>query len=150
MRKYISLSEPIYDEISNKVYKSYPNSCITWIEEINNNSLLQRFNKEVKNHPSYKLLKLFHGTSHDLIDTICYEGFKSEYNKVSAYGKGTYFSTSALYSSAYMKSTEYNGISYMFYCDVLTHRINNNNIYAILNNNHCVPKYVIAFYKNAN
>lgn len=170
-KESITLSDKRFDEIVSSVSKSYPNSCVLWIDEIHNDTLLAKYmNREEELARKYgeklKKLELFHGTRNECIDLIANEGFKSELNVTSAYGKGTYFATNALYSSNYMK-TDGDAITYMFLCDVLVgekicSRVNdipkgvvrvdnksNTKIYVVPDDDSIYPRYIIAFYKNA-
>jgi hypothetical protein len=166
----VLLSDKRFDTIANMIYKSYEKSCICWIEEICNDELLSRYinrKEQLINEygDSLQELALFHGTKSDCIHSIASDGFKSELNVTSAYGKGTYFAANAKLSSGYMRATS--EITYMFLCDVLVGKkvcdrvstiangvarvdnIKNSNIYVIPDNDACYPRYIIAFYKNA-
>jgi hypothetical protein len=57
------------------------NCQITGWEQIENNV----------EKPDYQSMILFHGTGKSNVKSILKEGFKKKYNKVSALGKGTYF-----------------------------------------------------------
>lgn len=169
--KRLLMSDKKYDEITNKIIESYPNSCICWIDEIKNNYLETQFNnlfieieKKRKNKPY--ILQMFHGTKEKNIEIISNYGFDVSKNKVSAYGIGTYFAKAASYSSHYMKPDK-DKISFMFLCDViigntcnfLPKNINELELYDNAvdsqNINICVtpynfggiPRYIIAFYK---
>jgi len=160
------MSEPDYDMISKRIRASYPDSCICWIEEVINPNLRKAY-EERRN--SMSEIQLFHGTSEEVVNTIAAGGFDPAYNKISAYGKGTYFAKNASYSFNYMKS-EKNGISFMFLCDVLVgtscQGSSNMNINMELYNSSvdnlanptifvtpyadgAYPKYIIAFHKKA-
>lgn len=166
----VSLSDPIYDEIYNKILESYPNACILYIDEVYNETMLKGFNDR-KNHlvGLPRVLRLFHGTKHDNIQSIADNGFMKEYNKVSAYGIGTYFSTRAEYSKNYA-NVDKDGISYMFYCDVLigncipcgtnmeidtskydtsVNSLQDTSIYVTPYNDGAYPRYMVAFYKGS-
>lgn len=172
--KGVSLSNPIYDKIDILIKNSYPNSCILYIDEICNNELLDKYNNRkdellIKRNGNIRELQLFHGTKHSNINSIAKNGFRSESNQRSVYGIGTYFSTQANYSKDYSdRDTE--DISYMFVCNVLignctvmscnstintelfdnsVNKIENPNIYVTPYNDGCIPKYLVAFYKNA-
>lgn len=169
----IFISNPIFDEISNKIKKSYPKSCILFIDEVKNPELEE----------SYKLQKsqisdlfvgtreelLFHGTRADLINKIANEGFDPSKNITSAYGQGTYFAKNANYSINYMKSKDEQGISYMFMAKVIIGKIeigsssmskqldydtlvnnkDNPTIFVTPYRYGAYPKYIIAFHKEA-
>ncbi len=125
----VSLSSPAYDEIGNKIRKSYPNACVCWLEEIKNPSHEELFQKTkaditAKRKKEPETLQLFHGTTEPAVNSILRDGFDPAYSKVAAYGKGTYFALNASYSRTYAKPAyserpEYDDISYMFLADVL-------------------------------
>ena len=79
------------------------------------------------NHPNLEQYDLFHGTKNDAINSIAENGFDIKYNKRSAFGKGSYFSSQAGYSKDYMnkKNEVSNEITYMFLCDVLASKSEN-------------------------
>ena len=169
----IYMSDPLYDKISDKIRASYPNSCILFIDEIINPVLeaqYQEFKATLGSEPNEKLL--FHGTHARLIDTIAAEGFDPTKNVTSAYGRGNYFATTAVYSSNYMKSADSKGISYMFLAkvalgktiqsttitnatkviqiaDSYTNCESKPTIYVSPHRYAAYPKYIIAFHKNA-
>jgi len=62
--------------------------------------------------------QLWHGTSFNLVDTICQQNFDWRLNTNHAYGQGSYFARDASYSSGFSKGDS-NGLMSMFYADVL-------------------------------
>jgi hypothetical protein len=154
--KRLGLYSSKFDDIYEKISKSYPNSCVVWIDEVVNDNLLARYLQEKEDIDKYSEHQLFHGTKPQNINSILLDGFKSEYNVVSAHGKGTYFAKNASYSYNYMTKDnskgDKHGISYMFLANVLV--MNNwnkiNGIYVIPKDECCFPKYVVAFYKDSN
>ena len=67
------------------------------------------------------------------MDKIKREGFRKEFNKTSAFGKGTYFAKNANYSINYSKQDK-NGIFKMFQCRVICgESINGHNGYSLKN-----------------
>jgi hypothetical protein len=171
----LPMSDKRYDTISARVRQSYPNSCILWIDEIDNAVQIHEHDKlfeeisQKRPANTVKKLELFHGTAETNIAPIIQDGFQVKYNKIGAYGKGTYFSTVANYSIAYAKDGR-DKISYMFLCSVITgiagrygsmQEINTTeHDNAVDNHNHpsiyvtpydygAIPKYIIAFYKHA-
>ena len=106
MFSYMELSNPMYDFITSEIVKTYKEACVCWIEVVENKMLTERYDKYKNSlrEPNEKLL--YHGTSKEIAYKIAQEGFRSEFNKVSACGLGTYFSTRAEYSKDYsiMKS----------------------------------------------
>lgn len=168
----VSVSSPIFDDISSYISSSYPNSCIIFIDEIMNVDLLDAYEtrKEIiKNNRGYvKELRLFHGTKKDIFPKIIKNGFKKEFNKVSAFGKGTYFSTTASYSLSYT-DVDKEELSYLFVCNVLVgnstcaknnmeidiinydngvNDLNNPSIYVIPHDDAIYPLYVVGFYRS--
>lgn len=165
--EYISLSNSLYDEITNKIRDGYPNACILYIEKINNPTLLDNYEKRKESIPDVKEYELFHGTKSENIKSIIDTGFQVKYNTVSAYGIGTYFSTNPSYSMFHYTNIDKSGISYVFLCDVLVgkcqqgshklqitadnavDKLSNPNIYVTPYDDGCYPKYLVAFHKNA-
>jgi hypothetical protein len=173
--RYVEMSEPIYEQINKRVRNSFPNSCICWIEEVINPALREAYESRKrgiqaarKTNPNE--VQFFHGTYEGAINSIISGGFNPDYNKTSAYGKGTYFAKNASYSFSYMKpNTE--GISFMFLCDVLlgvssigtsdatldtklydsfVNQLTDPTIVVTPYADGAYPKYIIAFHKTAN
>ena len=63
---------------------------------------------------------LFHGTSHDVVDAICFQNFDFRVcgTNGTRYGKGAYFSKYASYSHIY-STADSKGHYYMFLAKVL-------------------------------
>ena len=163
------MSDKRYDQISELIYKSYPNACILYIDEVFNHDLLNAYNSRLESLKSVTNVtekQLFHGTQNSLIDIISKQGFDPTKNKTAAYGYGTYFAVKAGYSFNYMKSTC--PVTYMFLADVLVGRLaigkqrtqignwDNNvdnlstpTIYTTPYADGAYPRYIIAFHKNA-
>ena len=78
---------------------------------------------------------LYHGTSHEVADAICFQNFDFRLcgRHGTMYGKGGYFSTSARYSHQYSKP-DLNGHYYMFIAQVLVGRYAEVGVVLILNN----------------
>lgn len=169
----VSLSSKEYDRISDIVKKSYPQSCILWIDENKNEILLKEYDKAkeatLAKYGKVNEIECFHGSSYSNIYKIIEDGFNSTYNVRSAYGKGNYFAKHGSYSKDYSVATE-NDISYMLICnicygspcvaisttkidtsiyDCYINTLNNPSIYVIPNDSSAYPKYLIAFHKNA-
>ena len=168
----LSMSDKKYEEITNLVSESYPNSCICWIDQVNNTYLEYEFTKlfdsivEKRKKIKPKIVQMFHGTKEENVSPIIYNGFDTSKNKVSAYGIGTYFAKKASYSYNYMHPGK-EQISYMFLSDVIfgslcttTGKIDidrfDNSVDNFRDPTICVtpydfgaiPRYIIAFYKN--
>lgn len=173
----LSLSSKKYDEISNSIRKSFPNSCILWIDEVSNPDLEEKHEalfEEIRfkrGEDSVKKMELFHGTSEYAVSAICREGFDVTMNTQSVYGKGTYFAKNASYSFSYsQKGTTYKDeIVYMLVCSVIVgvtvsgangvkmdttvvdntvDNIHQPTIYVTPYDKGGIPKYVVAFHKN--
>lgn len=122
--RHVPIASPVFEMLSDKVVASYPNACILFIDEVDNPSLSRSFETRRESiratrgkEPVERLL--FHGTHASSIDNIALRGFDPSRNKVSAYGRGTYFATSASYAFGYMKSTDLGDVSYMIAARVL-------------------------------
>ena len=174
-RKTISLSDKRFDTISQDIRKSYKNSCILWIEEIKNPGLeelyqTQKTEIEKKRKKPCKELQLYHGTNEVSADIIIKEGFNPELNKRAAYGRGSYFATNAVYSCHNFCSPSKDDVSFVLLCSVLVGEIGkygvmqpidtkkhdnsvdnqlNPTIYATPYQFGAIPRYLIAFHKNA-
>ena len=168
-KTYLKMSDPKFDEIYKRIGSTYPNCCVLYIQEIQNDEILQRFHAKklemMNTNPNVKQVQLFHGTDDSSIVPICTEGFKREYNKCSAYGKGTYFAQNASYSFNYMKTrkpvskkeNDRAQITYMFLADVLLGTYGGINfdyngsdgIFVVSKDDMCYMRYLVAFHKNA-
>lgn len=171
----VSLSSKTYDDITKLIRLSYPNACVLYMDEIVNDTLLSKYQQrkqnieQIRGKENVRELMLFHGTKVNCINNIATNGFMKLFNKVSAYGKGTYFSTQASYSSHYTDKDD-TDVSYMFVCDVMIGKctivngpheidtkvydnsinfINAPTIYVTPYDDGAYPKYLVAFYKNA-
>ena len=162
----VSLSNPLYDKISQKIRISYPNACVLYIDEVHNPRLEEAYEKRKSQMPHATERLLFHGTKSANITNIANTGFDTGFNKTSAYGIGTYFAVNAEYSKNYT-DVDKAGVSYIFLCDVLVgnykrfdgtvpitmdNSVNNTlnpTIYVTPYNDACYPRYLVAFHKNA-
>lgn len=171
----LSLSDPMFDKLSDAIMKSYPNACILWIEQVENPALKERYNaykceleKQIGNDNT-KELQLFHGSSKAAIQSIINNGFDAGMNKTSAYGIGSYFAVNASYSKSYARNERMDdNISYMILCNVCVGRtcqgvsnrvidstkyenfVDNTvspTIYVAPHDASIYPAYIIAFYK---
>ena len=83
------------------------------------------FSKKKKMEKKYSANEkfLYHGTSYDTADAICFQNFDFRLcgKNATSYGKGAYFSTSASYSHNYSKPDSEN-CYYMFIAQVLVGR----------------------------
>jgi hypothetical protein len=168
----ILLSDKMYDNLVESIRKTYPNSCVLWIDKIENKSLEERFQNRYEsilyNYSDVKIEQLYHGTSEHCMNNIIQNGFESKYNKVGVYGKGTYFSPLATMSAGYSKPKS-DEVSYMFMCDVIigvcklgspnklktddmdnyVNSLKNPTIICCPLDDMSIPRYVIAFHRNA-
>ncbi len=121
--RYVELSDPIYEEVNRRIRETYPKACIVFIESVHNDFLEAEF-MTLKNTLEEKrgvgvinIMSLFHGTTEKASYNIIAEGFNPDYNITSMYGKGTYFSSSAITSSTYARDRD--NLQYMFLADVI-------------------------------
>jgi hypothetical protein len=110
-------------------------------------------------------LQVFHGTHANNINSIIINGFDPSKNRVSAYGIGSYFTKNPSYSFNYMKSADINDISYMFVANIFIGKVKYNSseddgdtyvdnvrtptIFCMPLKEQTLPKYLVAFHKNA-
>ena len=164
--KRVSMSDPVFDTVTDRILESYKNACVLYIDEVYNFKLWEAFQSRKESMPGSIEMDLFHGTSSANIKNIMNYGFKKEYNKVSAYGLGTYFAKNASYSKDYT-NVDHNQISYVFICTVLigeceiartnavikkdnsVDNMRSPTIYVTPYDDACIPKYVVAFHKDA-
>jgi hypothetical protein len=122
--RYVELSDPIYEEVTQRIRLTYPHACVVFVESVHNEFLEAQFEDlkrklEEKRGPGIiKILSLFHGTTEKAVNNIIAEGFDPEYNKTSAYGIGTYFSAEAKTSSTYARDRK-EELQYMFLANVI-------------------------------
>lgn len=173
-RRNISMSDKRYEKIEASIRNSYPKSCILWIEEVKNSELeeyyrQQKLEIETERKKKCEELELFHGTQENIVNIIINNGFEPSANKRSAYGKGSYFAKNSSYSRDYAPPSS-DDISFILICSVLVgevysygyndsintskhdnsvDNIKNPTIYVTPYKYGAVPRYVVAFYKNA-
>lgn len=158
---YLNMSDKMYDYISEQVRKTYKNSCIVWIEQIENKT--QKDMLASLSIPNIKTL--FHGTTEDAARQIIFNHFDPVYKKVCAYGNGLYFSTRAEYSKSYSKMNR-DQLAFMFVCDIavgkvaqgqsgknipkgydsFTDNIRNPDMYIVDKSEAIYPRYLVGFY----
>jgi hypothetical protein len=173
--KGVSMSSSVYDDITRMIRLSYKNACVLYIDEVFNDNLHSQYQtrklqvENTRGKENVRELQLFHGTKSDYINNIATNGFLTSFNRTSAYGKGTYFSTTAIYSHHYTDKDD-EDISYMFICDVIVGKctvvngyididtklfdnsVNNilmPTIYVTPYDDGAYPRYLVAFHKNA-
>jgi hypothetical protein len=154
--EHVEMADPNWGRIAEKVYQSYDNACITRIEKVimDRTEFSQRLEKvEKKIGTKPQVVEMFHGTKVKNVEGILATGFRVSENKVSAYGKGTYFSPSAQFSlSGYTDASRDWGLSYVFLCDINMEDTggDKSHIYVCPRDDSCIPTYLISFYKDAN
>ncbi len=174
-REYVAMSSDTYDRIESGIRESYPNSCVLWIESVTNPWLEEQFQaqqQEIENKRgnACKVWQLYHGTKEESVNSIIQNGFNIAANTRNAYGVGTYFAKKANYSKEYAAPAS-DQISFMLLCDVLIGEMgtgytsgikidtakHDNSVDNIRNplivvspyNYGAIPRYIIAFYRNA-
>lgn len=178
MIKHIFLNDKRYDVILKSIRATYPNSCIIEIKEVINDDdrvqvFLKNYEKELNLKESTKIIELFHGTDETSSYNIVDEGFLVSRNKISAYGKGTYFSNSADIAKSYALSRgnkrSQNNLLYVIIADVIVSDMQLgggislspfapsiscyvNNLarptyFCIPHDNRALPKYIVSFYE---
>ena len=151
--KAVSMSDPTYTWIENRVLESYPNACLLYIDEVINPVLYEKFllRKQLINATE---VQMFHGTHENNIRPIVMNGFDPGLNKRKAFGPGVYFAKNAKYSSDYMMSSKPGEPTFMFLADVLEGKVGVDNhigpnILTTVYKDGSYPRYIIAFHKTA-
>ncbi len=170
----IDLSDKRFDQIAEGIRKSYANSCILWIEEIENTELeklYQEQKKEIENKrgKACQELLLYHGTCERAAELIIRDGFNPELNHRAVFGKGTYFAKDAIYCRSFSPPAKDN-ISFMLICSVLVGEIGRyGNMVSVNTAVHdnavdsltkptiyvtpypygAIPRYLLAFHRDA-
>ncbi len=167
----IFTDDPRFDRVARRIYESYKNACILYIDEIVNPELEAKFrarHREILNHRGDVTEKqYFHGTKEAFVDIISEKGFDPTKNKRSSYGYGVYFAKNASYSRDFMFASEPGKPTYMFLCDVFVGKVacgakqgsdcDNNadtltgepRIITTVYPDGAFPRYIIAFHKEA-
>ncbi len=169
----LSVGSKEFEEVANYITKTWKNACIMDIQRVEDHCMFDKYNalKQSMTDPNERIL--FHGTNEAAMSSILEFGFDPLCAKVCAYGMGVYFATDASYSYNYMPSRkDLSGfdLSFMFVNLVLVGRMiqgtqnsicnvafadtqvdspYNPKIYSIPRAEQAIPKYVIAFHKNA-
>ena len=172
-KKYVEMSEPLYDEILAGIRKSYQHSCVLWIEDVKNDTLEEKFNElkeqliEIRGNGVVHEKAVYHGTNELAARTIVQDGFDPSANKRSLYGKGSYFARDAGYSKNYAPPSGRHDVSYLLICSMLTgtegkygkdeevdtkvhdHSVDpTRTIFVTPYRYGAVPRYLVAFYKS--
>jgi hypothetical protein len=123
----IFTDDPKFDKIASRIYESYKNACILYIDEIVNPDLEAKFrarHREILNSRGDVTEKqYFHGTKESLVDIIAQNGFDPSYSRRASYGYGVYFAKNASYSRDFMFASERGKPTYMFLSDVLVGKV---------------------------
>lgn len=162
-----------FEEVAQHITKSYANACVMFIEKIEDHPHegAYRALKDCMKEPNERTL--FHGTTEKGAYSIATHGYDPLMNRRAAFGKGTYFASTATLSSGYMDiahtSTGFD-LSYMLVNKVLVGRMalgSNNSviekskadtqvnsvqsptIFAVPLEEQAIPQYLVAFHKNA-
>ena len=125
-----------------------PTFCIAEILEVYNDPL--PFAIRLSNTKNPKVKEMYHGTKSQYVHGILRNGLKASHNRVSAYGKGTYFSPQARLSLfSYTNKSSIDELSYVFLCDVIVNDTGGNkrNIYVCPRDDSFRIKYLIRFFK---
>ena len=165
----VDLSEHVFDTLCEDIYQTFPKACVISIEEIINPELKSLFEEYTSNVNPPNIKRLFHGTLDTIAYVIAEEGFDPSLNKTSAFGKGVYFSTQALYSSNYCKRSVGSQMAHMLVCDVVTGKVGKGlpgkpipdkynsvtnstthpTMYIVNKRAAALPRYLIVFYPDA-
>jgi hypothetical protein len=140
----IYMSDPMYDTLVTELRQRYPNACVLYIDRLHPESWLYTRYNERKGTQSETIF--FHGTKHAFVNGIAQEGFRYDKNVTSVYGKGTYFSPTALVSVGYTNQDS-NELSYMFRNRVVSSAAKKGTpeIYVVEDDAACLPEYMICF-----
>jgi hypothetical protein len=135
--------EKLIDQFDIRKYVKY----ITGMEEVINPELRKRYNKcSLENEQVF-----FHGTNPKHMNSIEQMGLRKEFNIVSAYGKGNYFTSDIMISYQYLKFIH--GYSNIYVCAVklgkfgINHSGNNTYIYKTFEDNQSHILYKIYIVK---
>lgn len=168
----LSVGSEEFDKVAAYITKSYPNSCIMFIEKVENHRYEERYEtlKASMENPDERIL--FHGTTERSAYSIAEEGYRLTMNRRSAFGVGTYFAAEAMYSKDYAdinKKEEFE-LSFLIVNKVLTGKkskgtngskinlesadsqvdsVTNPRLFSIPREYQAIPLYIVAFHKNA-
>lgn len=146
--EYLEIFNPEFDRLS----RMMPKCCITQIIKIddpNASNFDKRLNEITEGDRSENVKEMFHGTKLQNVNSILAVGLQSKYNKISAYGKGTYFSPNISLSLGMYTDSIKEQLSYVFLCEVISKdaKRGSQDIYVCSRNDSFRIKYLIAFYK---
>ena len=169
----LSVGSKEFEEVAQYITKTWKNACIMDIQRVEEHCMFEKYNALKQTMPEPNEQMLFHGTHESAVNSILEFGYDPLFAKVCAYGMGVYFAADASYSYNYMPSKkDLSGfdLSYMFVNSVLVGRsisgtsnsicnlnqadtqvdsVKNPKIFSVPRAEQAIPKYVIAFHKNA-
>ncbi len=169
----LSVGSKEFEEVAQYITKTWKNACIMDIQRVEEHCMLEKYNALKQSMPNPNEMILFHGTNESAVNGILEWGYDPLCAKVCAYGMGIYFAADALYSYNYMpsrKDTKGFDLSFMLVNSVLVGRMIrgtsnsvcdeaqgdtqvdnaiNPKIFSVPKARQAIPKYVIAFHKNA-
>ena len=168
----LSVGSEEFDKVAALITKSYPNSCIMFIEKVEDHRYEEKYQKLKASMKDPDERTLFHGSTESAVYSIVEEGYRVHMNRRSAFGIGTYFAKEAKYSKEYsdVKKTGGFELSFMIVNKVLTGRkvqgrseskinlesadsqvdsVANPSLFSIPREYQAIPLYVVAFHKNA-
>jgi hypothetical protein len=173
--RLLSVSSPEFDELERLVAKTCPKECIISIEEVVNPELEKRYQDrrtKLGCQGNGDEVRVFHGSrDFKAVHSILSDGFRSELNTTSAFGRGTYFATSYGYSKSYasLEKTADTKYTVMLICDItctkpVRGRVNQTlypregdcwvdyvarpTIYSVPHNDQCIPRFIVRFYSS--
>jgi hypothetical protein len=138
----------IFSDEFDRISKMLDGFCIAEIIEIRMDPT--DFVTRVSTIKKPVIKEMFHGTKSVYVESILKNGLKSSFNRVSAYGKGTYFSPFAKTSLyGYTDRCKEDDLSYVFLCDIIVNdtKGNKSNIYVCPRDDSFRIKYLIRFFK---
>jgi hypothetical protein len=169
----LSVGSKEFEEVANYITKTWKNACIMDIQRVEDHCMLNKYNALKQSMAASNEQILFHGTNEVAVNSILEYGYDPLCAKVCAYGMGVYFAADASYSYNYMPSRkDLSGfdLSFMFVNSVLVGRmilgssntvcnlevadtqvdnLSRPKIFSVPRAEQAIPKYVIAFHKNA-
>jgi Poly(ADP-ribose) polymerase catalytic domain/WWE domain len=102
----VNRSDSEYREVEQLFCKTMPGVSLKSVKRIQNPVLYERFHVhktqlERRMGQGKGIMRLFHGTIGNRIDSICKQGFDFRLHTTHMYGKGSYFARDASYSQKY-------------------------------------------------
>lgn len=168
---HVSVSSPLFDELEKIISETCPKECLISIESIESPFLNEKYTrrrKELEQHGTVHERRVFHGSrSMDGVLSILNNGFKSEFNTTSAFGKGTYFATSYGYSKHYSSREHKSEYKIMLICDIMYHKsvhgrpnhtldpkegdcwvdnVSRPTIFSVPHDDQSIPRYLVRFF----